>query len=84
MNFKENPYVIPCLFHYAQSLIKKFKFYNIMNKKMNKRAYELLKNLEILCFIDNKKITYYFNYLKNNIFKEKMKKILWNILKKFG
>ena len=51
---------------------------------MNKRAYELLKNLEILCFIDNKKITYYFNYLKNNIFKEKMKKILWNILKMFG
>ena len=45
-----------------------------MNKKMNKRAYELLKNLEILCFIDNKKITYYFNYLKNNIFKEKNEK----------
>ena len=51
---------------------------------MNKRAYELLKKLEILCFIDNKKLLIISITLKIIFSKKKMKKILWNILKMFG
>jgi hypothetical protein len=41
------------------NIIKKFKKLKIMKNKMNKRAFQLLKNLEILCFIDDKKIIDY-------------------------
>lgn len=35
---------------------------------MNKYTYELLRNIEILAFINPKKIKSYVNFLKNNIF----------------
>ncbi len=36
-----------------------------MNKNFNKRAYEILRNYEILAFIDKKNIKKYFENLKN-------------------
>ena len=61
--FMPAPKIIPCLFYYSQSLVKNLKKYNIMNKNFNKRAYEILRNYEILTFIDNEKafIKYYEN-----------------------
>ena len=61
--FMSAPKIIPCLFYYSQSLVKNLKKYNIMNKNFNKRAYEVLRNYEILAFIDNEKafIKYYEN-----------------------
>ena len=35
---------------------------------MNKRSYELLRNLEILCFIKEEKLNDYINYFKEKIF----------------
>ena len=54
--FSNKPYIVPYLFHYAQAIIKKFKNLNIIDKKLNKRGYELLRNLEILAFIDLKNL----------------------------
>ena len=34
---------------------------------MNNQKYEILKNLEILCFIDEKNIDIYFEFLKSQI-----------------
>ena len=56
------------MFHYAQIILKKMKYLNIIKNKMNKRAYEILRNLELLCFVDKKNIIPIFNYFKENIF----------------
>lgn len=57
--FSSRPSIIPCLFHFSQAIIKKFKGLKIYNKFSNNRAYELLWNLDISCFIDVKKIEDY-------------------------
>ena len=33
---------------------KKIKYFHVIKNKMNKRAYEILRNLELLCFVDKK------------------------------
>ena len=40
------------MFHYAQIIFKKMKYFNIIKNNMNKRAYEILRNLELLCFVE--------------------------------
>ena len=49
--FNKKPYVVCCLFHYSQCIIKKMKKLGIMKKSLNRRAYTILRNLELLCFI---------------------------------
>jgi hypothetical protein len=56
------------LFHYSQAIIKKFKNLHIINKKLDKHAYDLLRNLEILCFMNPKGLEKYYEFLKENLF----------------
>ena len=58
-NLKKKPYIITCLFHFTQTIIRKFKKYNIIKKSMNKHSYELLRNLELLCFVNPQKVKNY-------------------------
>lgn len=37
---------------------------------MNKRGYELLKNIELLCFINNSNLEKHINFLKEKVFIE--------------
>ena len=74
--FKNKPYVITCLFHFSQSLIKKLKYLKIIKKKMTKRSYEILRNIKSLCFIEKYKIKRFFKYLKEEIFTEDKEKNL--------
>ena len=46
----------------------KFKEYHIINKKLNKHAYELLCNIELLCFVDQKKIKKYLEIFHDEVF----------------
>lgn len=72
--FKKCPYIICCLFHFSQSIIKKMKELKLIKKKLNVRGYEILRNLEVLCFIKNSKLKEYYEYLAkiiNNNEKEK-------------
>ena len=64
-SFKKKPYIICCIFHYSQCILKKLKEYKIIKKKINKHAYEILRNLEFLCFIDIRNIKPFFNNLKD-------------------
>jgi hypothetical protein len=82
--FEPKPYVVPCLFHYSQTIMIKFKELKIFKKKLNKKSYELLKNLEILAFIDIDKITLFIEFYKEHIFYQKMKKIFFLIMKILG
>ena len=46
--FKKTPYVIYGLFNYKQTILKKMKKINILEKYMNKISSEILTNLGIL------------------------------------
>lgn len=46
--FQKKPYIICCFFDFTQCIIKKFKEYHIIQKKLNKHSYELLRKVEIL------------------------------------
>ena len=51
-------------FLFAQAIFKNEENIKLL-KKMNNQEYEILKNLEILCFIDEKNIDIYFEFLKS-------------------
>ena len=46
-SFKKKPYIICCIFHFSQIILKKLKEFKIIKKKLNKKGYEILRNLEI-------------------------------------
>ena len=71
--FNQKTYVIPCLFHYSQSLIRKLKTLNFFKKKINKRTLEQFNYLDILSFMDIDNIEKQLNILKENIFDNKDK-----------
>jgi len=67
--FSKRPYIICCLFHFNQAIIKNMNKYNLINKKLNRRGVEILRNLELLYFVDINKINVYFEKLKYNKYK---------------
>ena len=77
--FKNKPYLITCLFHFGQALFRKLQKLKMIKNKLNKRGYEIIKNLEILCFIDKKNITKYFDFLKSHINKSIEEKKVYGI-----
>ena len=56
---------------------------NMIKKKLNKRSTEILRNLEILTFIDNKNIPSYFEFLKKVISQTEEEKTLMTYLEKY-
>ena len=48
-----------CLFHLGQMIIKQLNKIGYHKKKFNKKAIEILRNNEILCFIKKENIKYY-------------------------
>ena len=62
--FIQKPYVICCVFHFSQAITRKMKELGVFKKKLNYRAYEILRNLEILAFIELDKLNDYYMFLK--------------------
>ena len=66
-----------CLFHFAQGLRKKLSNIGFTTKKLNKTSIEILRNVELIFFIEKKNIQIYkdliINKLKDN---EKLKKFI--------
>ena len=81
--FNKKPYIICCLFHLSQAILKNFKKYELIKKNVNKRAYEILYNLEILSFIELNNVDNYFKYLKEKISESEKEKKFMIILKKY-
>ena len=54
------------------------KKFNLMKKKLSKRNVEILRNIQLLCFIEPKLIKNLSDGLKNNL-KEENEKIYINI-----
>ena len=47
---------IKCLFHFSQMIKRKLFNIGICKKKLNKKAIEILRNIEIICFLEPKNI----------------------------
>ena len=45
--FNKSPYITYFLFHFSQAIIKNMNKYNLINKKLNRRGVEILRNLEL-------------------------------------
>ena len=72
--FTEKPIIISCFIHFSQSIFRKLKEYKIIKKSLIKYGYEILRNIEIICFIDPKLIKDYEIFLKKNLKNRKIKK----------
>ena len=47
-----------------QAILKKMKNLKMVKTKLNKRAFEIIRNIELVCFIPNKFIKTYLNTKK--------------------
>ena len=77
--FKEKPIVISCFFHFSQSIFRKMKEFKLIKKKLTKYSFEILRNLELICFIKPCLINDYSKFLKKQFKKEEETK-LYNYL----
>ena len=58
---------IRCLFHLIKAIRDKCKRLGLCNKKLSKEMYAVIKNIEIICFIQKDKIKEYQKFLINNL-----------------
>ena len=65
--FKKKPIIVHCFFHFVQNVVKKMKLYGIIKKKINKYSFEILKNIELICFLPPNFIKTYINFLKGKL-----------------
>ena len=79
--FQNKPIIMHCFFHFVQCIVKYMKKYKICKTKFTKRAFEILKNIEILCFINPNYIKTYSKLLGDYL-KEENEKKLYNYLYK--
>ena len=56
---------------------------NILSSNMTKRSIEILRNLEILCFLDKNRIAKYYNSLKDEISNNENEKNLMIYIEKY-
>ena len=68
--------LLECLFHLSQNIVRKFKEFKIIKKAFTKRSYEILRNIEILFFIDHKQIKTQFNLIKEYYKEDNEKNLL--------
>ena len=65
--FKKNLIHTRCFFHFSKMIRGKLTQTGLTNKKLNFKACEILKNIELLCFIDIKNIIKFQNIILNKI-----------------
>ena len=74
---------IRCLFHLIKAIRDKCKSLGLCNKKLSKEMYAVIKNIEIICFIQKDKIDEYQNFLIDNLKKNKKYTKLVTYLKNY-
>ena len=68
--FEKDPIIVHFFFHYVQSILKKMKALKLYKTKLNKRSFEIIRNIELICFLPYKYIKTYIQFLKRNLIKE--------------
>ena len=63
--FNKKPIVIPCFFHFVQSIIKKMRYtLKIIKGKINKHSFEIIKNIEKINFLPPNFLNHILNFKK--------------------
>ena len=57
-------------FHFIQAIAKHMKSYGKIKSKITKYSFEIIKNIELICFIPPSFINYYNKFLENKLNKE--------------
>ena len=65
---------VPCLFHFAQCQVKYLKKLNLFTKKNKYIGFEILFNIEQLCFIDITKLYKLYESIKNKFINDNTSK----------
>ena len=77
--FEEKPLLVSCFFHFSANIRRKMEKLKITGKNFNKMAIEILRNIELLCFIKPKNIKKFSEILKENLNKNESHKKLLSI-----
>ena len=62
--FINNPKIIKFIFYFYQSIIIKMKNFKILNKKLNKNAFAILNNIQIMFFINTNLFHIYVKFIQ--------------------
>ena len=54
-----------CYFHFVKAIRERMKKLKLTKKRLNKKCYEILKNIEIISFIDKNKLNDYIKFIYN-------------------
>ena len=76
--FNKKPILIKCNFHFSKAIIAKMKKCGMCKKKLSKINLELLRNIQMLCYLDKNIIKDYIKFLNNEF--DKKKYITYNII----
>ena len=71
-----------CFFHYIKAIREKMKKINSTSKKLNKKSYEILKNIEFLSIINKDNLSEYIKFIKEELKKDSTYKLLVPYLEK--
>ena len=80
---KDNTIHLKCLFHYSQMIARRLKSVGFFKKKLNKKAIEIIRNLELLVFLDKKNIIDFESIIIKEISKIKNSSKFINYLKTY-
>jgi len=72
-----------CLFHFAQSLRNKLSRIGFTSKKLNKISIEIIRNVELLCFIKKINIQTYKDLILNKLKDNQKLKLFVNYLQNY-
>ena len=75
-------YQIYCFFHYIKAIKEKMLKFKLTKSKLNKKAYNIIKNIEILSFINQKNLKIYIKLIEDKLSSDKNYKKLIPYLKK--
>ena len=73
--FNKKPIIMHCFSHFCQCIVKQMRKFNIFKKSLTKRAFEILKNIELICFINPIFLNTYNTFLESNLKEENEKKL---------
>ena len=79
----EDTHIITCFFHLIQSWWRKANKFHLRNKNYKENTKELIANLKLLPFLDNKNMKLFYNEIKKqNKFKDEFYGLFFNYMEK--
>ena len=78
--YEQKPLLVSCFFHFSANVRRKMEQLKITGKKFNKSAIEILRNIELICFIKPNNIKKFSEILNENLNKNEKNKKLYQCI----